>query len=102
MSGGFSRPAWRLLLLAVFAMFALSGCGSLLWGPQQAPIVEATIMPVEPASAPVAASEPEPVETETAGPEQPRKPRSRSSSRTRSSRRRPSPHPRRRLHRPRR
>jgi len=75
MSGGFSRPAWRLLLLAVFAMFALSGCGSLLWGPQQAPIVEATIMPVEPASAPVAASEPEPVETETAGPEQPRKPK---------------------------
>ena len=75
MSGGFSRPAWRLLLLAVFAMFALSGCGSLLWGPQQAPIVEATIMPVEPASAPVAASEPEPVGTETAGPEQPRKPK---------------------------
>ena len=74
MSGGFSRPAWRLPILAVFALFALSGC-SLLWGPHQAPIVEATVMPVEPASAPVAASEPEPVETEAAGPEQPRKPK---------------------------
>jgi sporulation protein YlmC with PRC-barrel domain len=74
MSGGFSRPAWRLLILAVFALFALSGC-SLLWGPQQAPIVDATVMPVEPASAPVAASEPEPVETEATGPEQPRKPK---------------------------
>jgi sporulation protein YlmC with PRC-barrel domain len=74
MSGGFSRPAWRLLILAVFALFALSGC-SLLWGPQQAPIVDATVMPVEPASAPVVASEPEPVETEAAEPEQPRKPR---------------------------
>jgi hypothetical protein len=75
MSGGFSRPAWRLLLLAVFALFALSGCSSLLWGPQQAPIVDATVMPVEPASAPVAASAPEPVETEAAEPEQPRKPK---------------------------
>lgn len=74
MSGGFSRPAWRVLILAVFAMLALSGC-SLLWGPQQAPIVEATVMPVEPASAPVAASEPEPAETEAAGPEQPKKPK---------------------------
>nr|WKF59216.1 hypothetical protein HUO10_003725 [Paraburkholderia busanensis] len=73
MSGGFSRPAWRWLILAVFALFALSGC-SLLWGPQQAPIVDATVMPVEPASAPVAASEPEPVETEAARPEQPKKP----------------------------
>jgi hypothetical protein len=74
MTGGFSRPVWRLPILAVFALFALSGC-SLLWGPQQAPIVEATIMPVEPASAPVAASAPEPVETETAEPEQPKKPK---------------------------
>ncbi|MCX4151694.1 MULTISPECIES: PRC-barrel domain-containing protein [Paraburkholderia] len=74
MSGGFSRPAWRLLLLAVFALFALSGC-SLLWGPQQAPIVDATVMPVEPASAPVAASAPEPAETEAAEPEQPKKPK---------------------------
>ncbi|WP_144142903.1 PRC-barrel domain-containing protein [Paraburkholderia sp. BCC1884] len=74
MSGGFSRPAWRLLILAVFALFALSGC-SLLWGPQQAPIVDATVMPVEPASAPVAASEPEPVETEAVEPEQPRRPK---------------------------
>ncbi|RKF36584.1 PRC-barrel domain-containing protein [Paraburkholderia fungorum] len=74
MSGGFSRPAWRLLILAVFALFALSGCG-LLWGPQQAPIVDATVMPVEPASAPVAASAPEPVETEAAEPEQPKKPK---------------------------
>jgi len=71
MSGGFSRPAWRLPILAVFA---LSGC-SLLWGPQQAPIVDATVMPVEPASAPVAASAPEPVETEAAEPEQPKKPK---------------------------
>ena len=74
MSGGFSRPAWRLLILAVFALFALSGC-SLLWGPQQAPIVDATVMPVEPASAPVAASAPEPVETEASEPEQPKKPK---------------------------
>lgn len=75
MSGGFSRPAWRLLVLAVFALVALSGC-SLLWGPQQAPIVDATVMPVEPASAPAAASGPEPVETEAADtPEQPRKPK---------------------------
>ncbi|MFM0742128.1 PRC-barrel domain-containing protein [Paraburkholderia xenovorans] len=74
MTGGFSRRAWRLPILAVFALFALSGC-SLLWGPQQAPIVEATVMPVEPASAPVAASEPEPVETEPAEPGQPKKPK---------------------------
>lgn len=73
MSGGFSRPAWRLPILALFALFALSGC-SLLWGPQQAPIVDATVMPVEPASAPVVASEAEPVETEAARPEQPKKP----------------------------
>jgi hypothetical protein len=73
MTGGFSRPAWRVLIFAV-ALFALSGC-SLLWGPQQAPIVDATIMPVEPASAPVAASEPEPVETEANEPEQPKKPK---------------------------
>ncbi|RKT27632.1 hypothetical protein B0G69_3461 [Paraburkholderia sp. RAU2J] len=73
MTGGFSRPAWRVLILAV-ALFALSGC-SLLWGPQQAPIVEATIMPVEPASAPAAASAPEPVETEANEPEQPKKPK---------------------------
>jgi sporulation protein YlmC with PRC-barrel domain len=74
MSGGFSRPAWRLLLLAWFAMLALSGC-SLLRGPQQAPIVDATVIPVEPASAPVVASEPEPVETEPAEPEPQKKPR---------------------------
>ena len=74
MTGGFSRPAWRVLILAVFALFALSGC-SLLWGPQQAPIVDATVMPVEPASAPAAASAPEPVETEANESEQPRKPK---------------------------
>ncbi|MGF6771038.1 hypothetical protein P3T18_003517 [Paraburkholderia sp. GAS199] len=78
MSGGFSLPAWRQPVLAFFALIALcalSGC-SLLWGPQQAPIVDATVMPVEPASAPVAASEPEePPETETAGPEQPKRPK---------------------------
>ncbi|APA86967.1 cytochrome c oxidase subunit 3 [Paraburkholderia sprentiae WSM5005] len=61
---------------ALFALAALSGCSSLLWGTQQAPIVEATVMPVEPASAPVAASAPEPVETEAnEGPEQPKKPK---------------------------
>jgi hypothetical protein len=75
MTGGFSRSAWRVLILAVFALFALSGCASLLWGPTQAPIVDATIMPVEPASAPVAASAPEPVETEANEPEQPKKPK---------------------------
>ncbi|KAA1006623.1 PRC-barrel domain containing protein [Paraburkholderia panacisoli] len=73
MTGGFSRPAWRVLILAVFALFVLSGC-SLLWGPQQAPIVDATVMPVEPASAPVAASAPEPVEAEANEPEQQKKP----------------------------
>jgi hypothetical protein len=78
MSGGFSLPAWRRLILAAFALlapFALSGCGSLLWGPKQAPIVEATVMPVEAVSAPVAASAPEPVEPEAAEPEQPKKPK---------------------------
>jgi PRC-barrel domain len=74
MSGGFLRPAWRLLILAAFALCALSGC-SLLWGPQQAPIVDATVMPVEPASAPVEASAPEPVETEANEPEQSKKPK---------------------------
>ncbi|MDP9646922.1 hypothetical protein J2793_002355 [Paraburkholderia caledonica] len=78
MSGGFSLPAWRHTILAAFALLALlalSGCSSLLWGTQQAPIVEATVMPVEAASAPVAASAPEPVETEAAEPEQPKKPK---------------------------
>jgi hypothetical protein len=78
MTGGFSRPAWRLPIFAAFALLmlsALSGCGSLLWGSQQAPIVDATVMPVEPASAPVAASAPEPVETEANEPEQPKKPK---------------------------
>jgi hypothetical protein len=73
MSGGFLRPALRLPILALFVLFALSGC-SLLWGPQQAPIVEATVIPVEHPSPPVAASAPEPVETEAAEPEQPKKP----------------------------
>jgi PRC-barrel domain len=78
MTGGFSRPAWRLPIFALFALLvlsALSGCSSLLWGSQQAPIVDATVMPVEPASAPVAASAPEPVETEASEPEQPKKPK---------------------------
>ncbi|WP_025598377.1 PRC-barrel domain-containing protein [Burkholderia sp. WSM2230] len=78
MSGGFSLPAWRQTFLAAFALLALlalSGCSSLLWGTRQAPIVEATVMPVEAASAPVAASAPEPVETEAAEPEQPKKPK---------------------------
>ncbi|TGP41246.1 PRC-barrel domain containing protein [bacterium M00.F.Ca.ET.228.01.1.1] len=78
MSGGFSLPAWRQTLLAAFALLALltlSGCSSLLWGTRQAPIVEATVMPVEAASAPVAASAPEPVEIEAAEPEQPKRPK---------------------------
>ncbi|CAH2808275.1 MAG: Periplasmic protein TonB, links inner and outer membranes [uncultured Paraburkholderia sp.] len=75
MTGGFLRPARRVLIFAVFALFALSGCSSLLWGNQQAPIVDATIMPVEPASAPVVASAPEPVETEPVETEQPKKPK---------------------------
>ncbi|WP_233833159.1 PRC-barrel domain-containing protein [Paraburkholderia sp. ZP32-5] len=72
------RRLFRLLCTAaaLFALAAMSGCSSLLWGTHQAPIVDATVMPVEPASAPVAASAPEPVETETAEePEQPKKPR---------------------------
>ncbi len=75
MSGGFLRPAFRLLLLAVFAALALSGCA--LFGPQQqspAPITEAVPSIVEPpAPAPVAEAEPE--ETEPSEPSQPRKPR---------------------------
>ncbi|MCC8401459.1 PRC-barrel domain-containing protein [Paraburkholderia sp. MMS20-SJTN17] len=101
MTGGFPRPVRRLPIVApgpfgpldspdlfrlfrllcavaaLLALAALSGCSALLWGTQQAPIVEATVMPVEPASAPVAASAPEPVETEAnEGPEQkkPKKP----------------------------
>ncbi|EEA00570.1 conserved hypothetical protein, partial [Burkholderia sp. H160] len=69
---------FRLLsaLAALLALAALSGCSTLLWGTQQAPIVDATVMPVEPASAPVAASAPEPVETEAAeGPGEPKKPK---------------------------
>jgi hypothetical protein len=78
MTGGFSRPRWRLPIVGVFALLvlsALSGCSSLLWGSHPAPIVDATVMPVEPASAPVAASAPEPVETEASEPEQPKKPK---------------------------
>jgi hypothetical protein len=89
MSGGFSRSAWRVLILAVFALFALSGC-SLLWGPQQAPIVDATVMPVEPASAPVVAAEPDRSKPKRPGPSNRRSRRSRSSNRTRSNRRRRS------------
>jgi len=106
MTGGFSRPLRRLPIgpldslhlsalataitsldalrlfrllctaAALFALAAMSGCSTLLWGNQQAPIVDATVMPVEPASAPVAASAPEPVEPEVAEePEQPKKPK---------------------------
>jgi hypothetical protein len=100
MTGGFPRPARRLPIVpfgpldspdsldlfrlfrllctvaALFALAALSGCSSLLWGTQQAPIVDATVMPVEPASAPVAASAPEPVEANegTGEPKKPKKP----------------------------
>ncbi|MGF6843216.1 hypothetical protein QF001_007111 [Paraburkholderia youngii] len=67
---------WLCTVAALFALAALSGCSSLLWGTQQAPIVDARVMPVEPASAPVAASAPEPVETEAnEGPEEPKKPK---------------------------
>jgi hypothetical protein len=100
MTGGFSRPLRRLpigpldslapfaaldvfrlfrllcTVAALFALAAMSGCSSLLWGTRQAPIVDATVMPVEPASAPVAASAPEPVETEAnEEPEQPKRPK---------------------------
>ena len=100
MTGGFPRPARRLPIVpfgpldspdsldlfrllrllctaaALFALAALSGCSSLLWGTQQAPIVDATVMPVEPASAPVAASAPEPVEAEAnEGSGEPKKPK---------------------------
>ncbi|NML34828.1 PRC-barrel domain-containing protein [Paraburkholderia antibiotica] len=61
-------------LAALLAFAALSGCSSMLWGNQQAPIVDATVMPVEPASAPAAASAPEPAETANE-PEQPKKPK---------------------------
>ena len=75
MNGGFLRPAFRLLLLAVFAAFAamLSGCS--LFGPTEqppAPITEATVTPLN-VPAPVVASEPEPVEP--AEPKEPKKPR---------------------------
>ncbi|WP_184032837.1 PRC-barrel domain-containing protein [Paraburkholderia sp. Cpub6] len=67
---------WLCTVAALFAFAALSGCSSLLWGTQQAPIVDATVMPVEPASAPVAASASEPVESEAnEGPEEPKKPK---------------------------
>lgn len=71
------RPLRSLIaVFSLLALAALSGCGSLLWGTQQAPIVDATVMPVEPASAPVEASAPEPVEPEVPeGPEQPKKPK---------------------------
>ncbi|WP_083654676.1 PRC-barrel domain-containing protein [Burkholderia sp. SRS-W-2-2016] len=62
-------------LAALLALAALTGCSSMLWGNQQAPIVDATVMPVEPASAPAAASTPEPAETASNEPEQPKKPK---------------------------
>lgn len=77
MNGGFLRPAFRLLFLAVFAAsFAiLSGCS--LFGPTEqppAPISEATVTLLN-VPAPVAASEPEPEPVETVEPKEPKKPR---------------------------
>jgi hypothetical protein len=78
MIGGFVRPAFRLLLLAVFAALAalMSGCS--MFGPTEqapAPISEATVEDLT-IPAPVAASEPEPVEPAepTKEPKKPRPP----------------------------
>ncbi|MEI6002955.1 PRC-barrel domain containing protein [Paraburkholderia bengalensis] len=75
MNGGFLRPVFRLLLLAVVAALAsmLSGCS--LFGPAEqspAPITEATVTPLN-VPAPVVASEPEPAEP--VEPKEPKKPR---------------------------
>jgi hypothetical protein len=77
MNGGFLRPAFRLLFLAVLAAFIaiLSGCS--LFGPTEqppAPISEATVTLLN-VPAPVAASEPEPEPAETVEPKEPKKPR---------------------------
>ncbi|HEY3599427.1 MAG TPA: PRC-barrel domain containing protein [Paraburkholderia sp.] len=75
MSGGFLRPVFRLLLLAVLAALALSGCS--LFGPQQqspAPITEAVSSTVEPPPPPPVV-EAEPEDNEPAGPSQPKKPK---------------------------
>jgi hypothetical protein len=77
MIGGFLRPAFRLLLLAVFAAFAAMMSGCSLFGPTEqppAPITEATVTPLvvpalEPASEPDQAEAPEPKE-----PKKPRPP----------------------------
>ncbi|MEQ5838010.1 PRC-barrel domain-containing protein [Paraburkholderia acidicola] len=77
MSGGLPRPASRLstpLLPGALAALVLSGC-ALFHGQQPAPITDALVSTVEPASEPVAASEPETDEPETAGHETPRKPK---------------------------
>ncbi len=75
MNGGFLRPAFRLLLLAVFAALAAMMSGCSLLGPTEqppAPITEATVTPlVVPALEP--ASEPEPAEAPE--PKEPKKPR---------------------------
>jgi hypothetical protein len=75
MNGGFLRPAFRLLLLAVFAALAAMMSGCSLFGPTEqppAPITEATVTPlVVPALEP--ASEPEPAEAPE--PKEPKKPR---------------------------
>jgi len=76
MIGGFVRPAFRLLLWAVVAAFAVVMSGCSLFGPIEqppAPISEATVQDLT-IPAPVAASEPEPVEPAEPARE-PKKPR---------------------------
>jgi hypothetical protein len=76
MSGGFLRPACRYPILLVLAAIALSGCSSLLRGPQQAPITEAVPVLVSPDGSTLVAGPPETtVQTETIKPEPPPKPK---------------------------
>jgi len=75
MNGGFLRPVFRLLLLAVFAALAAMMSGCSLFGPTEqppAPITEATVTPlVVPALEP--STEPEPAEAPE--PKEPKKPK---------------------------
>ncbi|CAB3752835.1 PRC-barrel domain containing protein [Paraburkholderia solisilvae] len=76
MSGGFLRPAFRLLLLAIVAVLGLALSGCALFGPAQqapAPITEAVASAVEAPAPPVVETEPE--ESEPTEPAQPKKPK---------------------------